>query len=80
MSIDYRTLIRESDEDLLKLEKEHRFTPLNHSVRILRLLKSDDCYSLVPAVLAAFLWAESRDMVPKRVTDLQRGGTRRCGS
>jgi len=46
MSMNYRNLIRESEEDLLELEKKYRSTHLSHRVRMLRLLKSGTCGSI----------------------------------
>ncbi len=44
--IDYPQLIEESEEELRKLEKRHRYTHLFHRVRMLGLLKREE-YSTV---------------------------------
>src|SRR3954467_15620499 len=50
--IDYQLLIKESEEELKKLEKRHRYTHLFHRVRMLKLLKSAECSSLGEAAEA----------------------------
>lgn len=44
--IDYPRTIAEDEQELLGLEKRHRYTHLSHRVRMLRLLKSGECSSL----------------------------------
>ena len=59
MSTDYRNLIRESEEDLLKLEKKHRFTHLSHRVRMLHLLKSGTSESIRQAAdVLGYSWRQ----------------------
>ncbi len=48
--IDYPQLIEESEEELQKLEKHHRYTHLFHRVRMLVLLKSGECSTVGEAV------------------------------
>ena len=48
--IDYPQLIEESEEELRKLEKRHRYTHLFHRVRMLSLLKSGECSTVGEAV------------------------------
>lgn len=48
--IDYPQLIEESEEELRKLEKRHRYTHLFHRVRMLGLLKRRECSTLGEAV------------------------------
>ncbi|MBA2691395.1 MAG: helix-turn-helix domain-containing protein [Rubrobacter sp.] len=50
--IDYPHLIEESEERLEKLEKRHRYTHLFHRARMLGLLKSGECSTLLRAVEA----------------------------
>jgi transposase len=45
-NIDYPRTITEDEEELLGLEKRHRYTHLFHRVKLLRLLKSGECSSL----------------------------------
>lgn len=42
----YKKLIEESEAELLKLEKHHRFSHLMQRVKMLRLLKTGQCQSL----------------------------------
>ncbi len=42
----YQELIQESEEELLGLEKKHRYSHLTQRVKMLRLLKSGRCRSL----------------------------------
>jgi hypothetical protein len=49
MSLAYRNLIRESEEELLGPEKRHRSTHLSHRLRMLRLLKSGTSESIQQA-------------------------------
>jgi transposase len=44
--IDYPNVIRESQQELEKLERRHRYTHLFHRVKMLRLLKSGKCRNL----------------------------------
>ena len=44
--IDYPRVIAEDQEELKKLEKRHRYSHLFHRVRMLRLLKSEECSDL----------------------------------
>lgn len=44
--IDYPQVISESQEELEKLEKRHRYSHLFHRVRMLGLLKSEECSTL----------------------------------
>jgi transposase len=44
--INYPEVIKESQKQLLKLEKRHRYTHLFHRVKMLRLLKSGECSNL----------------------------------
>jgi hypothetical protein len=41
--IDYPRVIKESQEELKRLEKRHRYSHLFHQVKMLRLLKSKEC-------------------------------------
>ena len=52
LHIDYPQLIEESEEELQKLEKRHRYTHLFHRVRMLVLLKSGECSTVGEAVMA----------------------------
>jgi transposase len=45
-NIDYPRVIEEDPEELQKLEKRHRYSHLFHRVRMLRLLKSEECSNL----------------------------------
>ena len=45
-NIDYPRTIVEDEEQLLGLEKRHRYSHLFHRVKMLRLLKSGECSSL----------------------------------
>lgn len=45
-NIDYPQTITEDEEELLALEKHHRYTHLSHRLRMLRLLKCGECLSL----------------------------------
>ena|SRR5215210_778796 len=51
-NMDYPRVIEESEEDLEKLEKRHRYSHLFHRVRMLRLLKSGEFSTLGEAVKA----------------------------
>jgi transposase len=59
MSIDYQNLIRETEEDLLKLQKKHRSTHLSHRLRMLRLLKSGTSQSIKQAAdMLGYSWRQ----------------------
>ena len=59
MSINYQNLIRESEEDLLDLEKKHRSTHLSHRLRMLRLLKSETSKSIQQAAdMLGYSWRQ----------------------
>ncbi len=59
MNIDYRNLIRESEEELLELEKKHRSTHLSHRVRMLRLLKGGTSKSIKQAAeVLGYSWRQ----------------------
>ena len=45
-NIDYPRVIEEDPQELVKLEKRHRYGHLSHRVRMLRLLKSEECSTL----------------------------------
>jgi len=51
-NIDYPRVIEEDPEELVKLEKRHRYGHLSHRVRMLRLLKSEECSTLGEAAEA----------------------------
>jgi transposase len=51
-NIDYPQVIEEDPEELQKLEKRHRYSHLFHRVRMLRLLKSEECADLGKAAEA----------------------------
>lgn len=46
MKLNYQELIGEGEQELLELEKQHRYSHLNQRVKMLRLLKSGRCHSL----------------------------------
>lgn len=46
MRLNYQAFIQESDQELLELEKRHRYSHLHQRVKMLRLLKSGRCGSL----------------------------------
>jgi transposase len=50
--IDYPRVIAEDQEELEKLEKRHRYSHLFHRVKMLRLLKSEECSNLGEAAKA----------------------------
>src|ERR671928_1060524 len=50
--IDYPRAFEESEGELQKLEKRHRYSHLFHRVKMLRLLKSEECSSLGEAAKA----------------------------
>lgn len=52
MRLDYRNLIKEEEQELLALEKKHRYSHLMQRVKMLRLLKSGDCTTLTKAAQA----------------------------
>jgi transposase len=59
MSIDYCNLIRETEENLLELEKKHRSTHLSHRLRMLRLLKSGTSKSIQQAAdVVGYSWRQ----------------------
>jgi transposase len=49
---DYPQVIKEDCQELEKLEKYHRYTHLFHRVKMLRLLKSEECSNLAEAAKA----------------------------
>jgi len=51
-NVDYPRVIEEDPEELEKLEKRHRYSHLFHRVRMLRLLKSEECSNLGEAAKA----------------------------
>ena len=51
-NIDYPRAIEEDPPELEKLEKRHRYTHLFHRVKMLRLLKSEECSTLGEAARA----------------------------
>ncbi len=51
-NIDYPRVIEEDPRELEKLEKCHRYSHLFHRVKMLRLLKSEECSSLGEAAQA----------------------------
>lgn len=51
-NIDYPRVIEESQEELRKLEKRHRYSHLFHRVKMLGLLKSGECGNLGEAAEA----------------------------
>ncbi len=57
--IDYPAVISESEQELKKLEKQHRYTHLFHRVKMLRLLKSGECRNLGEAAEAlGYSWRQ----------------------
>lgn len=52
MRLTYGKLIKESDEELRKLEQRHRYSHLMQRVKMLRLLKTGECRSLTEAAAA----------------------------
>ena len=46
MHLNYQEIIQESEAELSKLEKRHRYTHLTQRVKMLRLLKSGRCENL----------------------------------
>ena len=58
-NIDYPEVIKESQEELQRLEKGHRYTHLFHRVKMLRLLKSGECHNLGEAAEAlGYSWRQ----------------------
>ncbi len=51
-NIDYPQVIEEDPQELVKLEKRHRYGHLFHRVKMLRLLKSEECSNLGEAAEA----------------------------
>ena len=51
-NIDYPQVIKEDPQELEKLEKHHRYSHLFHRVKMLRLLKSEECPNLGEAAKA----------------------------
>jgi len=51
-NLDYPQLIKEAPQELVKLEKRHRYSHLFHRVKMLRLLKSGECSNLGEAAEA----------------------------
>ena len=51
-NIDYPRVIEEDPKELEKLEKRHRYSHLFHRVKMLRLLKSEECSTLGQAAEA----------------------------
>jgi predicted DNA-binding transcriptional regulator YafY len=51
-NIDYPRVIEEDPKELVKLEKRHRYSHLFHRVKMLRLLKSEECPNLGEAAEA----------------------------
>ena len=51
-NIDYSQVIEEDPQELAKLEKRHRYSHLFHRVKMLRLLKSEECANLGEAAEA----------------------------
>ena len=51
-NIDYPRVIEEDPKELDKLEKRHRYSHLFHRVKMLRLLKSEECLNLGEAAQA----------------------------
>src|SRR3990170_2322967 len=51
-NIDYPRVIEEDPKELEQLEKRHRYTHLFHRVKMLRLLKSEECSNLGEAAEA----------------------------
>jgi len=51
-NIDYPQVIEEDPQELAKLEKRHRYSHLFHRVKMLRLLKSEECANLGQAAEA----------------------------
>ncbi len=57
--IDYPEVIKESEEELNRLEKRHRYSHLFHRVKMLRLLKSEECRNLGEAAEAlGYSWRQ----------------------
>ncbi len=57
--IDYPAVISESEQELKKLEKQHRYTHLFHRVKMVRLLKSGECRNLGEAAQAlGYSWRQ----------------------
>jgi transposase len=58
-NIDYPETIKESEEELKRLEKRHRYSHLFHRVKMLRLLKSEECRNLGEAAQAlGYSWRQ----------------------
>jgi transposase len=58
-NINYPEVIQESQKELQKLEKRHRYTHLFHRVKMLRLLKSGECGNLGEAAEAlGYSWRQ----------------------
>src|SRR3954453_7715402 len=75
-NIDYPQVISETQKELEKLEKRHRYPHLFHRVRMLGLLKSEEYSALGEAAksLEATAGARARDGSPPT----RRGAWRRC--
>jgi transposase len=57
--INYPEVIQESQEELKGLEKRHRYSHLFHRVKMLRLLKSEECRNLGEAAEAlGYSWRQ----------------------
>jgi transposase len=57
--IDYPQIIKEDQQELKKLEKQHRYTHLFQRVRMLRLLESGECSNLREAAQAlGYSWRQ----------------------
>src|ERR671921_918421 len=57
--IHYSQVIEEAPQELKELEKYHRYTHLFQRVRMLRLLKSEECTNLVEAARAlGYSWRQ----------------------
>ncbi|HZY57971.1 MAG TPA: helix-turn-helix domain-containing protein [Rubrobacteraceae bacterium] len=71
MRTDYPTLIRESEEELLSLEKQHRHSHLDHRLRMLRLLKMGRCSSIQQAAgVLGYSWRQCQ----RWITTYRRSG------
>jgi transposase len=51
-NVDYPQVIKEDPQELEKLEKHHRYSQLFHRVKMLRLLKPEECSNLGEAAKA----------------------------
>jgi hypothetical protein len=72
LHIDYPRVIKESQEELQKLEKRHHCSHLFHRVKMLGLLKSGECSNLGEAASA---WGYSRRQCQRWFTSYKQSGS-----